>query len=330
MDLDAYVQTHAADWARLEALTRQSTLSGAEVDELMRRYEQVATHLSVIRTMAPDASLVGHVSMILFRARVRAESTRTSSWTGVGRFFTRRFPAALYRLRGWWLGVLVANVVVAAVMIWWMVEHPAFEQSLLGQSQIDDLVGTDIEQYYYESAHQDFALQVWTNNAWVAALCMALGVLGLPVVLLLYSNISNLAVLATLMHRAERGELFWGLILPHGLLELTAVFVAAGAGLRFFWSWVSPGDLTRGQSMAREGRTIATLALGLTVVLLVTGLIEGFVTPSGWPTWIRVGIGVVAELLFLAYVFVVGRRAVALGEDGDIGSRAGARTLTRA
>jgi hypothetical protein len=60
------------------------------------------------------------------------------------------------------------------------------------------------------------------------------------------------------------------------------------------------------------------VALGLVVVLLVSGVLEGFVTPSGLPTWARVGIGVVAEILFLLYVFVIGRRAAQQGETGDV------------
>jgi hypothetical protein len=53
-------------------------------------------------------------------------------------------------------------------------------------------------------------------------------------------------------------------------------------------------------------------------VLFVSGLIEGFVTPSGLPTWARVGIGVVALGLFLLWVFVPGRRAVRAGVTGDL------------
>ena len=86
---------------------------------------------------------------------------------------------------------------------------------------------------------------MWTNNAWVAALCIAFGVLGLPVIYLLFQNILNVALTGAIMVGHGRGALFFGLILPHGLLELTAVFVAAGAGLRLFWSWVEPGPRTR-------------------------------------------------------------------------------------
>jgi len=61
-----------------------------------------------------------------------------------------------------------------------------------------------------------------------------------------------------------------------------------------------------------------TIALGLVVVLLVSGAIEAFVTPSALPTWARIGIGVLAELGFLAYVAAFGRRAVRAGETGDL------------
>jgi uncharacterized membrane protein SpoIIM required for sporulation len=189
---------------------------------------------------------------------------------------------------------------------------------MMSPAEIDQLVRNDFEDYYSEHAAGEFAARVWINNAWVAALCLALGVLGAPVVYVLFQNVANLAIIGSIMIRHDHAGHFFGLILPHGLLELTAVFVAGGVGLRLFWSWVEPGDLTRAQSLAREGRTAGTVALGLVAVLLLSGVIEAFVTPSPLPTWARVGIGVLAEAAFLAYVFVVGRSAAARGETGDV------------
>jgi uncharacterized membrane protein SpoIIM required for sporulation len=320
VDLDAYVLAHHADWTRLEALLRRRRLSGDEADELVERYQQVATHLSVLRSAAPDPTLVAHLSSLLAQARHRSVGTRVSTWRGVLLFFTDRFPAALYRLRWWWLGCLAANAVVTAVMMWWLLDHPNVEQSLLSPAEVDQLVNNDFEGYYSEYAASHFAAQVWVNNAWVCALCLGLGILGLPLVKVLFDNIVNLAVIGSIMTRHDRGELFWGLILPHGLLELTAVFVAGGVGFRLFWSWVEPGDVSRSQALAREGRTAGTVALGLVAVLLVSGAIEAFVTPSGLPTWARVGIGVLAEVAFLTYVFTLGRAAYLRGETGDIDS----------
>ena len=79
MDLDAYVLAHHAEWERLEALTRKRRLDGRESDELVERYQRVATHLSVIRTAAPDATVITYLSLLLSRARNRAGGARTGA-----------------------------------------------------------------------------------------------------------------------------------------------------------------------------------------------------------------------------------------------------------
>ena len=71
----------------------------------------------------------------------------------------------------------------------------AVEQSLMSPEQIDDLVNRDFENYYSSAAASAFAAQVWLNNAWVAALCLALGVLGFPVIYLLFNNVVNVAII---------------------------------------------------------------------------------------------------------------------------------------
>ncbi|THV12210.1 stage II sporulation protein M [Nocardioides caeni] len=320
MDIDAYVMANARSWERLEQLVRQRRRSGAEADELVDRYQQVATHLSVVRTSAPDGELVAYLSALLGRARIAMLSSRVPSWRGVASFLTDRFPAALYQLRWWWLGCLLANVIVTGVMMAWLVHHPEVEQALIGPAEVDQLVNSDFESYYSENAASAFATRVWINNTWVSALCIALGILGLPVVWLLFNNVANLAVVGSIMIQHDRGALFWGLIIPHGLLELTCVFVAGGVGLRLFWSWIEPGGLSRSAALASAGRTAATVALGLGLLLLLSGIVEAFVTPSPLPTWARIAIGVLAEVAFLAYVFVLGRAAAARGATGDLGA----------
>lgn len=318
MDLDAFIATHVGQWRRLEELVGRRRLSGAESDELLDLYQRVSTHLSVVRSSSPDPSLVSYLSALLARARHTATGSRSTTWRDGARFFTETFPAALYRTRWWWLATTAGSVVLALVVGAWAVRHPEVFTQQMTRGEIDAYVGTDFENYYSEYPHHEFATLVWTNNAWVAAQCIALGVLGLPVLFVLAQNVVSVGLAGALMVSHDRGSLFFGLILPHGLLELTAIFVAAAVGLRLFWSWIEPGPRSRLESLAAEGRTAAGIALGLVVVLFVSGGIEGFVTPSGLPTWARILIGVVAEAVFFAYVFVVGRRAALSGVTGDV------------
>ena len=321
VDLDAFVAAHQREWLRLEHLARHGSASGAEADEILDLYQRVATHLSVVRSAAPDPSLVTYLSSLLARARTRSAGTRSVAWSDLRVFFTDSFPAALYRTRRWWILTALANLGVALVIGWWFLSHPQFESSLMSPSEIDKLVNTDFENYYSEFAASSFAARVWTNNAWISAICIALGILGVPVVYVLFQNVLNLAAIGAIMVNHDRGGLFFGLILPHGLLELTAVFVAGATGLRLFWAWVEPGPRARAQAVAEEGRSAVAVALGLVVVLAVSGVIEAFVTPSPLPTWARISIGVIVELAFIAYVFTVGRWACRRGVTGDVAAR---------
>ncbi|RKT05006.1 putative membrane protein SpoIIM required for sporulation [Streptomyces sp. 3211.6] len=322
MDLDVFVAAHQAQWARLEQLLgRGRRLTGAEADELVTLYQRTATHLSLIQSSAPDPLLTGRLTQLVARARSTVTGTRRASWRDAARFFTAGFPAAVYRSRRWWIPAALLSTAVGVLIGWWIATHPEVQAAVAAPEQLKQLTrpGGEYETYYSSHPAASFAAKVWTNNAQAAAVCLVLGAfLGLPVLWILFLNMANLGVGLGLMASAGRLDVFLGLILPHGLLELTAVFVAAGTGLRLGWTVVDPGPRTRRVALAEQGRAALGMAIGLAVVLFVSGLIEGFVTPSGLPTWARISIGVAAEAAFLAYVFVLGGRASRAGEAGDV------------
>lgn len=201
-----------------------------------------------------------------------------------------------------------------------MATNPQVQAAIAPPERVKKLVTHEFEHYYSAHPAGAFAAQVWTNNVWVAAIALTFGILlGLPTIFVLWSNFFNLGVVGGLMFAYDRGDLFFGLILPHGLLELTAVLLASATGLRLGWTIIDPGRRRRGQALAEEGRAAVSVAIGLVLVLLVSGAIEAFVTPSPLPTAARIGIGVIAEAAFLAYVLVLGRRAVRAGDTGDLG-----------
>jgi len=319
VDLDAYVAEHAVGWRRLDELSRKRRLSAAEADELIALYQRAATHLSAVRSRSPDPALVARLSRLVMQARAALTGAPAFSWREVGDFFTVRFPLAVYRAAPWWVGVTATFIALSGVMMWYVANHPEVAAMLLTPGEIDELVNSGFAGYYTEYQPQNFALRVWTNNAWLAALCLAGGVLVVPVLYVLAVNALSLGLVGGIMIGNGGSETFFGLIAPHGLLELTAVFVAAGFGLRIGWAWIAPGPhRTRGRALAQTAREGVLVAIGLVPVLLVSGLIEAFVTPSGLPTMLRVGFGLLAWLGFLGYVSVLGLRAVQDGATADL------------
>jgi uncharacterized membrane protein SpoIIM required for sporulation len=310
VDLDAFVAEHAGEWRRLEQLSRRRRLSVAEVDEMMALYQRTGTHLSMVRSRAPDPALVARLSRIVLAARAAITGGPAFSWRTVGRFFTGTFPLAVFQAWRWWCAVAAAFTLISSGLMQYIAHRPDVQVALLGDESVDQLVNQDFANYYSQYPAQDFALQIWTNNAFLTGQCLAAGILILPVLYLLANNLLNLAAVGGTMIGNGHSAQFFGLILPHGLLELTAVFVAAGVGLRIGWAWIAPGPArTRGRAVAETARSAMLVALGLIAVLAVSGLIEAFVTPSPLPTALRILVGAAAWVSFLSYVFVLGPRA---------------------
>jgi uncharacterized membrane protein SpoIIM required for sporulation len=323
VDIDAFVTVHGDEWARLEQLVRRSRrasrLTGAEVDELVTLYQRAATHLSMVQTRSPDPVVVARLSRLVSAARSAVVGGHAPAWRQLLTFFTTTFPVAVYRTRRWWVPTALVSLGVAFGLGAWVVAHPDVQRALLAPDAVRTLVEQDFADYYSAHPAQSFAAQVWTNNVWVAAEVLVGGLgLGALTVYALLQNVVNVGVIGGFMVAAGKGDVFFGLITPHGILELTAVFVAAGTGLRLGWTIVDPGPRRRSDALAEEGRGTVVIALGLVVVLAASGVIEAFVTPSGLPTAARVGIGVLAELAFLGYVWTLGRAAARAGRTGDL------------
>ncbi|MEX2501487.1 MAG: stage II sporulation protein M, partial [Trueperaceae bacterium] len=230
------------------------------------------------------------------------------------------FPAAVWHARR---AIAVATLVFvagfAATAIW-LATSPAAYEAALPETARQAYLEEEFEAYYSSEPGTTFAARVFTNNAGVGAVAFGSGIAaGVPTLAILLFNGINVGIAAGLFHAAGEAARFWGLILPHGLLELTAVFVAGGAGLQLGLALLLPGDRPRSVSLAEEGRRSVVIVLGLVLVFLLAGLLEGYVTPAPWQTWVRVGTGTLVWSAFLVYVAVLGPRAARRGRTGAFG-----------
>ena len=294
-------------------------LSAEEIGELIDLYQRVSAHLSHVRTYQRDPALTASLSRLVARAGSVIYGTRTRTLRDAGRFVTVTFPAAV-----WWIRRLVA---VSALLLvgpgvamgaWVGTSQAALEATAppaVRQAYVDER----FEDYYSSGPAVAFSSQVFTNNVRVGFLAFAGGIAFCVVTAaILVFNGAAIGTAAGTFVAAGQAPRFWGLVLPHGLLELTAVCIAGAAGLSLGWALIAPGDRRRSDALAEEARRAVVVVMGLVVVFGIAGVIEGFVTGSGLPTWLRVGIGAVAEAAFLTYVVSAGRAASALGLTGKL------------
>jgi uncharacterized membrane protein SpoIIM required for sporulation len=243
-------------------------------------------------------------------------------------FFGAQLPAALYRIRWLTLAIAAVTAVIAAVYAVWLSNDPHAFAVLGPREELRAVAEREFVGYYSEFSEAGFSGQVWTNNAWLAAQCIMFGITGLWVPVVILQNAQNLGANAAIMNEFGRLDHFFLYIAPHGQLELYAIFLAAAAGLMIFWSWISPRGRTRGQALAEDGRAFFTIVVGLVIALLISGIIEGYVTRQDWPWVIKIGIGTVALAGVLVYQWVLGRRAWRAGTTGDLDEfDAGAKQL---
>jgi uncharacterized membrane protein SpoIIM required for sporulation len=248
--------------------------------------------------------------------------SRPRTFSAISRFFAVTFPAAVWHGRRFILVAALALVLPAVATGAWIGTSDSALDAAAPEAVREAYLEEDFEAYYSSDPAAQFATEVTVNNIQVSLLAFAAGIFFcLGAIYVLAFNGANVGVAAGLFVAAGEAPKFFGLILPHGLLELTAVVMAGGAGIQMGWALIAPGDRTRVDAVAEEGRRSVVIVLGLVLAFITAGAIEGFVTGSGLSTAVRVAIGVMVEAAFLLYLVTQGRRAAARGETGLLGER---------
>ena len=326
MDLDRFIVRNGGAWARLDELTGRARRSGtralapSEVDELVALYQRTSAQLSHARTYYDDPGLTSRLTTLVAAANAAIYGSQPASFRALGHFFSETFPAAVYVNRRFIAAAAALMLVPALVMGLWLSTSDRALDVAVPKDEQQALLQTRFEDYYSSAPAAEFSTRVLVNNIQVSFLAFALGVfLCAGTAAILFYNGINVGVAGGLFVHAHQAGKFFGLILPHGFLELTAVTIAGAAGLRLGWTVIAPGDRPRGDALAEEGRRSVVIVLGLMLCFITAGLIEGFVTPSDLPVILRVGIGFLVELGFVAWIVIRGRAAVDRGLTGTFG-----------
>jgi uncharacterized membrane protein SpoIIM required for sporulation len=302
--LGAFVQKNQSRWARLEELIRhfhRRSLSKRELDELGFLYRQVAGHLAYAQTYFPGHDITRRLNELTLKAHNLIYGTvKKRRFPKLFAFFFRDFPLLFYERIPFFLVALSLFSLGALLAFFLTLGDPRLASLFFppGMAEsIDPQAGPA-----GEWNHSVVSGQIMVNNIQVAFLCFAFGaLLGVGTVWILLYNGALIGALAALFHRAGESYTFWAYIWPHGVTELTAVFIAGGAGLSLAYSFFVPGELTRGESFKREGKVTIQLMMGVIPLFVFAALIEGFLTPAPWPHWTKYLLALFTLMLLFLY-----------------------------
>jgi uncharacterized membrane protein SpoIIM required for sporulation/uncharacterized RDD family membrane protein YckC len=306
-------------WGEFQVLADRAARHGldsfasSELPEFAARYREVAADLARARTYGVDDTTLQHLERLAAAGHNALYRDERGTWGRVWEVLARECPAAIRQARGYIALACLAFLLPAGAGYLLMREQPALALELLPEVMIER-ADAGVERRAEGRRYVDVAVEdrpllasgIITGNVRVAITCFAGGIfLGIGSFVLLGFN--GLLIGATAGHVANRGLLGYLLefILGHGLLELFAIWVAGAAGFLLGRSVVAPGDLSRGDALVLSGRDAVRMVGGAAVLLVVAGLIEGFVSAGGGDVTFRAAASV-GSLAFLADYLLYG------------------------
>ena len=317
MLVDDWIQTRRDDWQRLADLLDRAqagklhALSEAELAEVGDLYHQVTSDLAVARRDYARHQVVTYLNQLTGRAHSLVYRGEPLELRRIWRFFARTFPR-LYRETGRY--TLVAALLffvpaAAGLLVTWAEPDAAYTLLPPGHQDIIPLVEggemwTDIPAQI-RSVASSF---IMTNNIQVTFFAFAGGVLaGLPTIYVMVFNGLLLGTIAGLCQAYDLGLALWSFVLPHGVIELSVIFITGGSGLMMGHALVSPGLLRRRDALVAAARKAVRLIFGCVPLLVIAGTIEGFVSPSALPAWAKFTTGALTGMLLYGYLLGAGR-----------------------
>jgi uncharacterized membrane protein SpoIIM required for sporulation len=347
--MSSFISRNKPDWDELEALVRKARqslhrMSPEELSRLDVLYRRTTVHLSQVATRTTDTRLTAYLNDLTAAAHSLIYlPPRKSAWQGAARFAVEGFPRLI--ARRWRYHAASAALLIAGAMLGYFSSmHDSLAAYALMMPGDIRSPGSTPEQLLEVLRHgRDqgsgekffFASFLFSNNLRVGIMAMALGVLGgvFTTMLILYNGMM-LGAFVAIHHRAGIHTELWAWILPHGITELGAIILFGGIGLLFAQAVISPGLLSRAESLKRAGIEAGQMCLGGGAMLVLAAIVESYLRQSHLSTAGRLAFAGGSAFFWTLYVgsgFVRDRTRARSGSAADDNKRTNtSRNPTRA
>jgi len=323
--IDRFIEKHKTAWQRLEDLLKLLDSSSLrrlhreEVRELGRIYRRTASDLAIARAESRDPRLVNYLNSLVIRAHGRIYQADAQGGSRIKQFFAHDFPQTFRRT---WAYTAVSFGVFALFSVIGFLGtkyDPEFSE-LVGVPPAFRELYIENKVHWWEDlneANQVGASAIATNNIQVTIYTFAFGALfGVGTLFYLAYNGANIASVVALTYRAGFGNDLVTFIVGHGVIELSCIFMAGGAGLLIGTALLMPGDLSRADALKSRGKEAVRLMMGVAVLLVIAAIIEGFISPAPIRPAIKFSIAAITGLALYSYLLLAGHSPVEEGEKG--------------
>ncbi|WP_064094460.1 stage II sporulation protein M [Rossellomorea aquimaris] len=309
MNVKQFIKQHREEWKELEelltSLRKNKNKTGKNIDKFQRLYQKAAQNLSYSQTYFPNEEVTSYLNGLVSKSHNLLYKDQISSMKQVRRFFSTTFVGLLFEQ---WKFVLIALglFMVGAIGAYLSVlNDPLNIYSILPANISQNVDPTTLGQSDGEVDSSFMSASIMTNNIKVAFLAFAGGVTFglLTVYMMVYNGIIIGALAALFWHHGKTYE-FWAYIVPHGMIELTAIFIAGGAGLLMGYKLFVPGRFTRSFQLKQQAKRSVQLLLGTVPLFVIAGIIEGFITPAAISLETKYMVAFVTVIGLILYVTI--------------------------
>ncbi|MCL5104288.1 MAG: stage II sporulation protein M [Armatimonadetes bacterium] len=308
MDERSYVEQKQPSWNALSESLDQirklgvRSLTRARLESLGAQYRAAVSDLSFARTQGASDDLTGYLNELAGRAHGVLYASESARAGDAIAFLVREFPRLFRSTYRYTLAAAIMFFISWGIAAYVVVSDPG-----VGKSLVPDNISRKKGSDGIVSAPDPAMMSsfIMTNNVKVGIVSFAGGITaGVVTVLVMCQNGANIGAIATAAAPLMGYTRFWSYILPHGIIELMAIFICGGAGLMIAGAMIAPGNLRRSDAIrVTSGRALRLFA-GTIPFYIVAATIEGFITPSVLPAWSKLtfaGITAIGLIMYLGF-----------------------------